>query len=222
MALTKEQHHKQRPKQGKRADFPRLLGGNLCLDFANTIEGRLDPHPIEFLRSYEDVVHWCEHVGMLNHVQAARLLEAAKTSPEITAVYFKRAIELRDALYRIFLAQAYQTQPSQSDIDYLKHTYITALSHAELSQTPQGYQWQWHTDRDTPDALLWSIAHAAVELLSSSDVQRIKECPGADDCGWLFLDTSKNRSRRWCSMEGCGSRVKMRHQYARKHSLLEK
>jgi predicted RNA-binding Zn ribbon-like protein len=195
------------------------LGGILCLDFVNTIEGRIDPHPIDFLRSYEDVVHWGEHVSMLNPAQVARLLEAAEASPELAARSFETAIELREALYRIFLAQARKEQPPQGDINYLQHVYITALSQAKLLPTMQGYQWHWQTSNESLDTLLWSIAHAAVELLCSSDVQRIKECPGANDCGWLFFDESKNRSRRWCSMEGCGSRVKMRHQYARKRGL---
>jgi predicted RNA-binding Zn ribbon-like protein len=219
MTGTTVQPHKQRPKRGRRADFPRLLGGNLCLDFVNTIEGRRDPHPTEFLRSYEDVVHWGEHVSKLNRTQTVMLLEAAKASPEIATICFERAIALREALHHIFLAQAHNTQPPQGDIDHLKHTYITALSHAELSQTLQGYKWQWPTDEVALEAILWSVALTAVELLCSSDVRRIKECPGADDCGWLFFDASKNRSRRWCSMEGCGSRVKMRRQYARNRSL---
>lgn len=218
MSTTKAESQKQRPKQGKRTDFPRLLGGNICLDFVNTIEGRLDHHPVDFLRSYEDVVHWGEHVNMLNVTQAAKLLEVAKSSSELTAGYLERTIELREALYRIFLAQARKEQPPQGDIDHLQQVYITALSHAKLLQTPQRYQWHWQTNGNSLNTLLWTIAHAAVELLCSTDVQRIKECPGADDCGWLFFDTSKNRSRRWCSMEGCGSRVKMRHQYARQHS----
>jgi predicted RNA-binding Zn ribbon-like protein len=219
MTKTKAQPHSQRPKRGKRADYPRLLGGNLCLDFVNTIEGRLDPHPVEFLNSYEDVVYWGEHVSMLNRAQVATLLEVAKASPEIAAIHFEKSIALRDALYHIFLAQARNMQPPQSDIDHLKHTYISALSHAILSRSPQGYQWQWSIEEFALDSMLWSIARAAVELLCSCDVQRVKECPGVNDCGWLFYDASKNRSRRWCSMEGCGSRVKMRHQYARKRRL---
>jgi predicted RNA-binding Zn ribbon-like protein len=219
MPRTKTQPHKQRSKQGKRADFPRLLGGNLCLDFVNTIEGRLDPHPIEFLHSYEDVVHWGEHVSMLKPKQAATLIEVAKESPEIAAFEFEMAIELREALYRIFLAQAHEAQPPQTDIERLKGIYIEALNHAQLVQTPHGYAWHWPIDEIMREALLWPITKSAVDLLCSSDLQRIKECPGADDCGWLFFDASENRSRRWCSMEGCGSRVKMRHQYARKRKL---
>jgi predicted RNA-binding Zn ribbon-like protein len=219
MTNTKAQLHKHRQKQGRRADFPRLLGGNLCLDFVNTIEGRRDPHPVEFLHRYQDVVHWGEHVSMLTHGQAARLLKAASASPELAAACFEWAIALREVLHRLFLAQAHQTKPSQSDINHLKQIYITALSHAELSQTPQAYQWQWSAAEGALDAVLWAVARAAVNLLCSSGVQRVKECTGADDCGWLFLDASKNNSRRWCSMEGCGSRVKMRRQYARKRGV---
>jgi predicted RNA-binding Zn ribbon-like protein len=62
---------------------------------------------------------------------------------------------------------------------------------------------------------LWLVSASAVELLTEGDLARVKQCPGADDCGWLFYDTSRNGKRRWCSMEGCGSRVKMRRYYTR-------
>lgn len=216
MTISKSQLHNQRLNQGKRADFPRLLGGKLCLDFVNSIEGRRDQQPVEFLRSYEDVVHWGEHASVLNPAQAEALLEAAGQSPDVAAECFERAITLREALHRIFVAQAHSVQPTQEDMQHLKHIYIAALNHAELTQTPQGYIWQWLADEIMLDIVLWTVARAAVELLCSEEVQRIKECPGANDCGWLFFDASKNNSRRWCSMEGCGSRVKMRRQYARK------
>lgn len=210
------QSHEQRPNQGRRPDFPRLLGGNLCLDFVNTIEGRIGPHPEEFLNSYEDVVHWGGHVNLLNPAQGSALLEASERSPEAAAACFESAIALREALHRIFLAQAHNTQPSQDDLDILKRAYLNALSYAHLSQTPDGYEWQWRADELALERVLWYVAAAAEELLRSSDAQRVKECTGANDCGWLFLDASKNRSRRWCSMEGCGSRVKMRRQYAKR------
>ena len=82
------------------------------------------------------------------------------------------------------------------------------------------FAWGW-TDVDALDRPLWDVARSAIDVLTQDDLKRVKECPGADDCGWLFYDTSKNASRRWCSMEGCGSRVKMRHQYARKRGMGE-
>ena len=207
------------PKQGKRSDFPRLLGGNLCLDFVNTIEGRISRHPEEFLHSYKDVVHWGEHVNLLNSVQATALLKEAKQSPETADNCFRKAISLRETLYRTFLAHARGLQPLQEDVNFLKQTYLDALENAELYPTPNGYRWKWRTDPIPLEQILWYVVDAAVELLSSDNAQRVKECSGANDCGWLFYDESKNLSRRWCSMEGCGSRVKARRQYARKNIL---
>lgn len=220
MAPTNIQlQHKQRPKQGRRADFPRLLGGNLCLDFVNTIEGRIGPDPEEFLNNYPDLVHWGEHVNLLDTAQSSALLDEAEKSPVAAAACFETAIALREALHRIFLAQAHDGQPPQDDLELLKRAYLNALSHADLSQTADGYEWQWRAEELALERVLWYVAQAAIELLSSSDVERVKECPGAHDCGWLFFDASKNQSRRWCSMEGCGSRVKMRRQYAKKKGI---
>jgi predicted RNA-binding Zn ribbon-like protein len=216
MARTNIQSHEQRPKQGRRPDFPRLLGGNLCLDFVNTIEGRIGPSPQEFLNTCEDVVHWSEHANLLDPAQCSALLDEAEKSPKAAVACFETAIALREALHRIFLAEAHDTQPSQDDLNILKQAYLSGLSYADLPWTPDGYQWQWRADELALERVLWHVAQAALELLSSGDVQRVKECPGAHDCGWLFFDASKNRSRRWCSMEGCGSRVKMRRQYAKK------
>jgi predicted RNA-binding Zn ribbon-like protein len=188
------------------------------LDFINSIESPRSS-PVDFLNDYDDLIDWAEHVGLVHTTQAAKLREGAQQMPEDAATAFRHAIALREVLYRIFLAEAHKTQPDQDDMNHLKRAYITALSHANLSLTPDEYQWQWPTDDGELDTMLWAIAHAAVDLLCSPNVQRIKECPGADDCGWLFLDASKNGTRRWCSMEGCGSRVKMRRQYARRRSL---
>jgi predicted RNA-binding Zn ribbon-like protein len=193
-----------------------LLGGNICLDFVNTIEGRISPAPEEFLNNYQDLVHWGEHVKLLDTAQRSALLDEAEKSPAAAAACFESAIALREAIYHVFLAEAHHTKPSQSDLSMLKQAYLNALRHADLSRTADGYEWRWRADELGLDRVLWYVAAAAVELLGSSDVERVKECPGAHDCGWLFFDASKNRSRRWCSMEGCGSRVKMRRQYAKK------
>ena len=82
------------------------------------------------------------------------------------------------------------------------------------------FDWDWQVDRDriTLDAPLWPIAFSAVELLTGREQDRIKVCANPDGCGWLFYDGSKNGSRRWCSMEGCGSKVKMRRQYAKRRA----
>ena len=203
-----------RPKQGRRSDFPRLLGGNLCLDFVNTIEERRGRHPQDFLPSAEALVHWSGHVSILQPAQAARLIRKAARSPKAATGYWKQAVALREAVYGIFVAIARNARFGEKDLGILKQRYLEGVKAADLSATAHGYHWQWNAPNQALDTIGWRVAQAAVELLSSEELRRVKECP---NCGWLFVDVSKNHSRRWCSMEGCGSRVKARRQYALKH-----
>jgi predicted RNA-binding Zn ribbon-like protein len=126
----------------------------------------------------------------------------------------ERAIKLRVAVYQVFRAIARRELPNRRDLEVTAREHLDGLRSASLSGDGGQVGWAW--DRDQPDYPLAAIAVAAVELLTHCDPSRVKECPGAGDCGWLSLDLSRNRSRRWCSMEGCGSRVKMRRQYARR------
>ena len=69
-----------------------------------------------------------------------------------------------------------------------------------------------------PD-LLRPVLHSALHLLSSPDLARLREC-AAERCGKLYLDHTKNASRRWCDMDTCGNRAKARrHQARRRHPL---
>src|SRR4051812_10737230 len=106
MSTTRTHYSKQSRGQGRRTDFPRLLSGNLCLDFINTVEGRSTSHPGEFLNDYADLVAWGEHVGILSDAQIAGLLEDAQQAPEAAAAQGAHAVALRETLYRIFVAVA--------------------------------------------------------------------------------------------------------------------
>jgi predicted RNA-binding Zn ribbon-like protein len=97
----------------------------------------------------------------------------------------------------------------------VREEYAVAVAHTELLPGSDAYAWSWEGAPDDFGRPLWPVARSAVELLTEGDLRRVKECPGAGDCGWLFYDTSRNGARRWCSMEGCGSRAKMRRHYAR-------
>jgi predicted RNA-binding Zn ribbon-like protein len=167
------------------------------------------------LHRYADLARWARHVGMLDEERVAALLRAAAADPDGAAATFARALDLRAALTALFRALARGAAPRAAALATTRAAYLDALAHADLAPGADGYRWTW-PDGAALDRPLWSVAASAIALLTEGDPARIKECPGADDCGWLFYDTSKNGSRRWCSMEGCGSRVKMRHQYARK------
>ena len=199
------------------ANFPalRLLGERLCLHFANTVESRIGDRPEEYLRGYADLAGWGWHSGALSASERQRLLAEAERRPDEAAAVFDRAMALRDAIHRVFRAIAHDQVPMQPDLDRLHGEYVDALARARLAPEGGGYDWSWAATDGDLDRPLWPVARSAVKLLTEEDLGRVKECPGAGDCGWLFYDTSKNASRRWCSMEGCGSRVKMRRLYAR-------
>jgi predicted RNA-binding Zn ribbon-like protein len=116
----------------------------------------------------------------------------------------------------VFVAIARKGSPTPIDLDALRAAYCAALQHARLTPAADGgYVWDW-IEAEALDRVIWPIARSAIELLTSPEVARVKECANAAGCGWLFLDRSKNGSRRWCSMDECGSRDKMRRQYARR------
>ena len=206
--------NKQTHGQGLDPAFPRLLGERLCLNYVNTIESPRS-NPEDFLHDYFDFARWGRHVGMLDEAEVDYLLAAGTRQPEEAALVFARAFDLRAAIARIFRAVAHGETAAESDLQHLRAEYLSALEHARLTPAAVGYDWVWDTDNRALDRPLWAVARSAIEVLTRDDLARIKECPGAGDCGWLFYDTSKNNSRRWCSMESCGSRVKMRRQYAR-------
>jgi predicted RNA-binding Zn ribbon-like protein len=211
--------NKARRARGRLEDLPRLLSGRLCLDFANTVEGPRSDEPEEFLTSYDDLARWSFHARLLEREETDALLAVARSRPQAAREAFVRALALRAAIQRIFRAVARSERPQGPDLDLVQREYAAALSASRLAATSRGYTWAWdHTPEDLNKPLRL-VAHSAARLLTEGDLGRVKECPGADDCGWLFYDGSRNGSRRWCSMEGCGSRVKMRRHYARRERL---
>ena len=190
-----------------------LVGGALCLDFVNTINSRVDPEH-DYLTHYSDLVGWANKVGILSPTQANQLQKRAKQNTEEADEALKAALDLRELLYRLFSSAAKGSEPNRKDIEFFIKTYGDAISHGQLLKQDNHYRTTWKLD-ESFDAVLWPIIHSAGELLKSEDITHVKECPG---CGWLFLDTSKNQSRRWCSMNTCGARDKMRRYHKRQRA----
>jgi predicted RNA-binding Zn ribbon-like protein len=205
-------------KVGTSADKLKLLGGQLSLDFANTADWHASDHPVEFLTSYSDLVAWGQHVGILTDHQAQRLLKKAARRPEDATAVLERAIALREAIYRIFSAISRGRPPQAADLAAFNAELSGALAQSQIVSTTEGFAWDWTGAEDALDQMLWPVVHDAAGLLTSEELDRVGQC--ADDrCGWLFLDTSRNRSRRWCSMEDCGNRAKARRYYERKRAV---
>jgi predicted RNA-binding Zn ribbon-like protein len=199
-------------------DTLELLGGRLCLDFVNTVDSRLGDPRQDLLTNYADLVQWSYHVGILSEKERQDLSQASLHSSIEASKTFERAITLRETVYRVFSAVAHARAPQRADLDALRDAFAEAMLHASLVPSAEEFVWDWLECEDALDAILWPITSSAIELLTSAQIKRVKQCPGVGDCGWLFLDTSKNGSRLWCSMEDCGSRAKMRRQYARKRA----
>ena len=191
----------------------RVIGGNLALDFANTAEGTLEGKiERENILSYEDLVFWGYHVGILSGEDGERLLRKGRESPVEAHAVFARALGFRGHLYGLFRAVAEGKQPPTESVEALRRYECETLSHADLVPSGGGFAWEWAVG-DELAGVLWPIAHAATGLLTSGPLGRIKGCAG---CNWLFVDESKNKSRRWCSMEDCGTHAKMRRYVARR------
>jgi predicted RNA-binding Zn ribbon-like protein len=184
----------------------RRLGGHPVLDFVNTIDPRDGDDRVDYLHTFADLVDWAYRGGI---VSAGERRDARREASRRRAAAgaFRRAIALREAIYALFGAVAAGQRLPPGALARLEAAYREAVAHASLTSTRAGFR--WHIGFDI-DAIRWRIAQQAVALLESDRVDRIKRCPGSGDCGWLFLDGSKNASRRWCSMEGCGNRSKVR------------
>jgi predicted RNA-binding Zn ribbon-like protein len=197
-----------------RAGSLALIGGAACLDFANTSSGRGGPHRLEHLRSYELLLVWSEHAGLLTAPLHRDLLQRASNEPDAATAIWQRALVLREAIHSTAEMLAHRASPAADGLQTLNRELSRAMSQAALHQTGDGFAWDWSGAEPALDRPLWPIARSAADLLTGADPGRIKQCPG-QHCGWVFLDLTKNGRRRWCEMEVCGSRAKVRRYRAR-------
>jgi predicted RNA-binding Zn ribbon-like protein len=121
----------------------------------------------------------------------------------------QQAITLREATYRIFSNVAAVHPPAPDDLGILNVALPDAMSHLQVVALPTGFTWDWTASLDALDQMLWPVVRSAADLLTSDDLDRVRECADDRGCGYLFIDRSRNRSRRWCSMESCGNRAKV-------------
>jgi len=187
-----------------------FVGGDLCLDFCNTVGGKRSATTREKLKSYADFVSWCEQAGLIANSAATTLLQRAARQPREAASVLERAIELREAIYRIFSALGLKKEADESDLARLNSELARAPGRLRLAASKDGFAWEWSNDGRALDQSLGPIARAAGDLLTHGEtVKHVSEC-AAENCGWLFVDSSKNHSRRWCEMRDCGNRAKVR------------
>jgi predicted RNA-binding Zn ribbon-like protein len=196
-------------------EMPNLVGGALCLDFVNTVDPRHASGRREYLDSYPALAAWGSHAGAIDAAQGDRLREAAAGDPAEADRVLGRAIGLREALYPLFSRAASGQPPAPDDLGVLQAELTRALPHLQIAWAPAGFAREWEGGSPALDQVLWPVSWSAAELALHGPLDRIRECPGQGNCGWLFLDLSKNASRHWCDMRVCGNRAKARRHYAR-------
>ena len=195
-----------------------LKSGHPALEFTNTVGDHASANPGETLFKYEDLLTWGKRVGLLREGQIQALSQKASSQPARANVVFSRALELREGIYRIFVAQTKSKFPADADLAILNSLLVKLTSGAQVVHRSGGFEWQWNFDESALEAPLWMIALSAVDLMTSENYKRVGQCADEEGCGWLFVDTSKNHSRRWCDINDCGNRAKQRRyqQRARK------
>ncbi|MCT1902874.1 ABATE domain-containing protein [Oceanobacillus sojae] len=195
-----------------------LIGERLCLDFANTVSWHNSDNPKEWLINYEKIVEWSRYADILSSPQQKSLLEKAKHHPDQAAKVLEEAIELREAIFRLFRSIAAGLEPDSFDRAILNKYLTRAYSLAEIIPKESTYTLSFQKGEHELDYMLWPIMQSAIDLLLSEKLDRVKQCEG-EPCGWLFFDSSRNKSRRWCSMADCGNREKARRYYKKKSNL---
>ena len=184
--------------------------------FANTLHWHASASPRETLHRYEDLLAWASAQQLLAAGSADSLARRARRAPQAAAAVYRRAIALREAIYRSFLALRDGAVPERGDVQRLNEEIQRALPHHRVEFTDAGPRWTLAAGSAALDLPLWTIVHSALEVLLAEDLRaRVGQCADPEGCGWLFLDLSKNRSRRWCSIQECGNRAKQRRLQSR-------
>jgi predicted RNA-binding Zn ribbon-like protein len=196
----------------------KFVGGRLCLDFVNSVDARLEQKVknstvftfrADKLSGYADLAEWAKEAGILEERDTKRLVRIAAQKEREAGKVFERATALRESLFRVFKHIIEGWEPPGADIEMLNRQCVIARNRQKLVYSSNKFAWHLETDEDKLDSMIWPIALSSAELLSSEELSLVRQCPGLH-CGWLFLDSSKNRSRQWCDMKDCGNLAKVR------------
>ncbi len=215
MVITSIEQAGSNPEGGRPKTRAHWTGPPICLDFTDTVTWRSDSSKEkDSLNSYADLLAWCNQAGILSDAKSQQLLREAESRPRDAAQALGRARDLRETIYRIFLAIAQNVPPNEKDLGDLNAALARTVSMSRIVATDGGFTWTCQVDCVALDQVIWPVIRSAADLLTSEDIRLVKHC-AASDCRSLFLDISRNKKRRWCEMSSCGNRAKARRHYHR-------
>lgn len=187
---------------------------DLCLEFANTLYWRGSDPPTEGLKAPQDLAAWCATQGTLDAGSLKPFAKQWKSHPRVAAAAFAEAVDLREAIYRVFSSAASGKEVAGADLDLLNAALAKTPVRMELHRAAKEYRWRAEKMGTTVPVLLAPVLWSAGDLLAGGQLARVRQCEN-EKCRWLFLDGSKSGARRWCSMSSCGNRAKAQRHYVR-------
>jgi predicted RNA-binding Zn ribbon-like protein len=188
------------------------VGGDLALDFNNTVSWYPEGLGNERLTSYGALVEWARSAGLVSDPRP--LLARAREDPAAASAALAAALELRRVLHEVLSTAAHGRKPDPAPLRAFNGSLAEGLSRLEVGVGRSGFRWEWKGASADLRSPLWPVARAAALLLTSDERPLLKDCANAN-CGWLFVDRSRRGNRRWCAMSGCGNRAKARRFYQR-------
>ena len=187
----------------------------LSLDFSNTVDWRNGEKKEDSLKTFESLVDWSVKKGIVPGDEAPSIMRRAKEEHAAGST-LRRAVQLRETIYRIFSAVAHDHHPEDEDVSALNKFLSDYPVSSSIVRTGQAYGWTMVPSRGTEGRMLWPIARSAADLLTSDQLGRVTECANEEEgCGWVFLDKTRSGTKKWCSSTGCGNRAKVRAWYER-------
>jgi predicted RNA-binding Zn ribbon-like protein len=192
-----------------------LVGGDLALDFVNTVTAR-DTEPSDFLDDYHALIRWARLTSGFGHKDLVELTNLACSQPEKAAAALGRCRRVREALCAVLYALIARREPQAENVAIMDHARKRAFDAARLNACKLSLRVVWSVERSGLDLITHVVTARALDLLQNVSLDRLRVCTGTD-CGWVFIDTSKNGKRRWCDMEVCGNAAKARR-FRKRHA----
>lgn len=190
-----------------------LIGGHPVLDFVNTVEDRHSPAETNYLDSPERFVAWAVRLAVIDqpdrHGRPASQKSAAAWST------WRKAMQLRDDVHAILIAVTQDRLPAGAPLQRLGRLAHWASSKSQLEVQDRSIAVRAAPMLRIDERALVNLVHQAMGLLTSGAMARARKC-AHQPCDWIFLDQSRNGMRRWCRMEVCGNRSKVRRHRAKR------
>jgi predicted RNA-binding Zn ribbon-like protein len=188
----------------------KYIGGDPAVDLVNTVDWTREGLRDERLDDYERLTRWAEGADVLSPELSAKLRRRAAKNLSAASAVYRAALRAREVLRRLFLELADGSVSAGALADFNR---ILAPALRQLRVTQPGsarhLQLGWEDQERRLDSVLWPVLWSAAALIASEEASRLRVC-GGEDCGWMYVDRSRNGLRRWCQMESCGTREKTR------------